>query len=259
MGKRLDKIENWLNKFQIKTITIAVLVFFCLVFYLSPTSSAGMPPQVVKWIESNVYKVVVYKELLGTTQSGTAWWIDDQTLITNCHVVTGSDTAVIESFDQLFVLPVDVTTCDPIKDIAILKTKDGDRGQIEKTRVTPHAKPGDQIYSGGYTFGKGLNLNTGIYQHEIGNKRGFSIPTAPGDSGSPIIIIRDGEVYVVGMRQSVLMLNGGFGPPHLIAHMGRAVKALDIIKHHMTYNCEEDPKIVACNTSRIDAMAARIL
>ena len=76
---------------------------------------------------------------------------------------------------------------------------------------------GDIVYIIGNPLYRGLNLRDGIVssKSQYYAKKGISkeeyfttsLPISPGDSGCPVIALRDGKIELIGLAQSVLKDN----------------------------------------------------
>ncbi len=238
--KFMDKAEDWVCKFTGKTYSAAVVIFTGLLVYgmvflagCATTPNQNIPQAVIDWAESNTYRVVVFK---GKAQQGaaTGWWLDDRYLVTACHVVKDLKVATVENRSKSRVLPVKVVACDKENDIALLEYAEPEKIPLLPTEIA-EAKLGNRIYSGGYSLGHLFNIATGYWQYPAGDRFGISADTLPGDSGSAVLIYKDGKVYVVGIRLEVMAYRpvstfGRVGTRHSIPHLASVIGAKQILK-----------------------------
>ena len=180
---------------------------------LQPLREGDIPDQIIAWSHANAYKVKT------SGGSGSGWWINKNHLITNCHVVASEffseyeegmpKTAVVESHDARWVLPVTISSCNRDKDLALLTFTDNDvwSPPIMPTKIiNEDVAYGKGLWGAGYPLGGPLHVTKGhktspSHWAELWDQ--ISTPTIMGDSGSAALAIYDGEVVVVGVRSRV--------------------------------------------------------
>ncbi len=228
MGKRLDSAEEWMCKFQIKTLVITVVIVLISALFLAScvtVQNRAYPEIVVDWVEANSYQVVTEHG------RGSAWWYDDTHLMTACHVVSRGDTAIVQDKDLIHVLPVKVIACDKDLDLAILEYSEAEKMQLLPTIISDELpRVGDIIYGGGYPFGWQLSISDGHWQQKDrtgSNRYRTSILNVPGDSGSAALVIRDGRVVVVAIRAGGAIVPFYGGARDIITHLSYAVVGLN--------------------------------
>jgi len=225
-----------------KTIIAIMMLVIVAGCKAIPVNPPNIPPAVVEFIEKNTWK------LRTDFGSGTAFWIDQNHLATNCHVVNpykkpnDTEPATVESWDRRIVLPVKkVLACDQEKDLAILYVEETlGFVPMETSLYIGQVPRGTRLYSGGYSKGGKLQIQDGFKQGPdpiLGpNDKflgyGHSVHTIMGDSGSSLLIYHEGKVMVIGVRSAVSSISmGGFARQYLthIALYRPAQHILDII------------------------------
>jgi S1-C subfamily serine protease len=132
--------------------------------------------------------------------SGSGFALDENTLITNRHVVVGSDRLEVSTWDGR-TLSASSATVGTGGDIAIVNVN----GRLPQTaRLGPRARRGDPVTVVGYPLGGRLTLRRGTVVDRDDGFR-FRIPgdvlrmttlVKPGNSGGPVL---DDEGRVVGV------------------------------------------------------------
>ncbi|HEU0023814.1 MAG TPA: trypsin-like peptidase domain-containing protein [Thermoleophilaceae bacterium] len=202
-----------------------------------PAADAGTEGKTVRDIYREEGRGVVFVEARGVQQesslfglpqdqegtaTGSGFLVDDEgTIITNAHVVEGSnDVSVSFDEDGGDVVPAEVKGRDPSTDIAVLKV---DPGKISAAPPLPlgdssAAEVGDPVVAIGNPFGFTRTVTTGIVSavaREIKAPNGFSISNVvqtdasvnPGNSGGPLL---DAQGRVIGIN-SQIATGGGSG------------------------------------------------
>jgi len=139
--------------------------------------------------------------------------VDTGVILTNLHVVRGSDKVLVTFYDGL---EAEATMIDarPENDLAVLQAKVvPDDLQPATMRSTADLDPGDEVFAVGFPFGIGPSVTAGVVS---GLKRQFISPEGnrllknliqfdaavnPGNSGGPLVNA-DGEV--VGIVTAIL-------------------------------------------------------
>jgi S1-C subfamily serine protease len=164
--------------------------------------------------------------LFGQTEEGTAtgsgFLVDrDGTIVTNAHVVAGSNDVTVSFDENGEAIPADVKGRDPDTDLAVLKI---DPDKVGKARPIPlgdssSAAVGDPVVAIGNPFGFTRTVTTGIVsalQREIRAPSGFSISNViqtdasinPGNSGGPLL---DAQGRVIGINSQIATGGSGSG------------------------------------------------
>jgi S1-C subfamily serine protease len=139
--------------------------------------------------------------------------VDNGTILTNLHVVSGADRITVTFFDGLESAAT-VTGMRPEHDLAVIRAQKIPDDMIAATMAsTEKLSPGDHVFAVGFPFGIGPSLSAGIVS---GLKRNFMSPEGkrlltnliqfdaaanPGNSGGPLVTA-EGEV--VGIVTAIL-------------------------------------------------------
>jgi len=196
---------------------IALAISACT---LQPLREGDIPDQIVAWGQANAYKI----KTSGGTGSG--WWINKNHLITNCHVVASvffreyeegmPKTAIVESYDGKWVLPVTISSCNRDKDLALLTFTDNDVWSppiLPTEIINEDVEVGKGLWGVGYPLGGPLHITKGhktAQSHWAAMWAQISVPTIMGDSGSAALMLVDGRVVVAGVRARVASVPQGW-------------------------------------------------
>jgi S1-C subfamily serine protease len=140
--------------------------------------------------------------------------VDTGVILTNLHVVTGSEKVRLEFYDG-HEADAAVISVQPEHDLAVLQAaslpKDGVAAAT--LRSTADLKPGDRVVAVGFPFGIGPSVSAGVIsglQREFRSPQGkrvltnliqFDAAANPGNSGGPLVTM-DGEV--IGIVTAIL-------------------------------------------------------
>ena len=155
----------------------------------------------------------------GGTATGSGFLIDDAgTILTNAHVVDGSESVTVKLGEDGETLDAEVVGADDSTDVAVLRV-DPDKVQAAPLRIgdSDAATVGDAVVAIGNPFGLDRTVTTGIVsglQREISAPDGFTISDViqtdaainPGNSGGPLISSA-GEV--LGINSQIATAGGG--------------------------------------------------
>ncbi len=155
----------------------------------------------------------------GGTATGSGFLIDDAgTILTNAHVVDGSEAVTVKLGEDGETLDAEVVGADDSTDVAVLRV-DPDKVQAAPLRIgdSDAATVGDAVVAIGNPFGLDRTVTTGIVsglQREISAPDGFTISDViqtdaainPGNSGGPLISSA-GEV--LGINSQIATAGGG--------------------------------------------------
>lgn len=155
----------------------------------------------------------------GGTATGSGFLIDDAgTILTNAHVVDGSEAVTVKLGEDGETLDAEVVGADDSTDVAVLRV-DPDKVQAAPLRIgdSDAATVGDAVVAIGNPFGLDRTVTTGIVsglQREISAPDGFTISDViqtdaainPGNSGGPLIS-SVGEV--LGINSQIATAGGG--------------------------------------------------
>jgi S1-C subfamily serine protease len=142
--------------------------------------------------------------------------IDNGTILTNLHVVSGAKKIRVTFFDGSQSEAAIVNT-QPENDLAVLRARTIPDDFVAATmRSTADLAPGDQVIAVGFPFGIGPSVSSGIVsglkrqfrspdgQQLLTNLIQFDAAANPGNSGGPLVTM-DGEV--VGIVTAILNPN----------------------------------------------------
>jgi putative serine protease PepD len=137
----------------------------------------------------------------------------DGTIVTNAHVVGGSDSAQVRFNDTGRLVDADVLGTDPSSDLAVLRVDPGTVGSLRALPLADSAdvRVGDPVVAIGHPFGLDRTATAGIVSgvgREIRAPNGFQIeeaiqtdaPINPGNSGGPLL---DARGRVVGVNAQI--------------------------------------------------------
>ncbi|MDQ6679771.1 MAG: trypsin-like peptidase domain-containing protein [Pseudomonadota bacterium] len=139
--------------------------------------------------------------------------IDNGTILTNLHVVSGAKRIKVTFYDGSESDAV-VLNVQPENDLAVLRAKTiPDDLEAATMRSTGDLLPGDQVVAVGFPFGIGPSVSAGVIsglkrqfrspdgQQMLTNLIQFDAAANPGNSGGPLVTM-DGEV--VGIVTAIL-------------------------------------------------------
>jgi S1-C subfamily serine protease len=139
--------------------------------------------------------------------------IDKGIILTNLHVVSGSDKIKVIFSDGLEA-SASITGAQPENDLAVLQASKIPDDLIAATmRSTADLQPGDKVLAVGFPFGIGPSASGGVVsglkrsfrspegKQEMNNLIQFDAAANPGNSGGPLVTM-DGEV--VGIVTAIL-------------------------------------------------------
>ena len=186
---------------------------------LETTTPPSAAARAVETIAPSVVRVVGYSRSKNGKDEvergvGTGVVIVDKGIIlTNLHVVSGSDRIAITFHDGLETT-ASVTGAQPENDLAVLRAhKVPDDLQAAALRSTQDLRPGDHVVAVGFPFGIGPSASAGVVsglkrefsshegKRQLSNLIQFDAAANPGNSGGPLITL-DGEV--VGIVTAIL-------------------------------------------------------
>jgi S1-C subfamily serine protease len=150
--------------------------------------------------------------------TGTGFVIDDEGhILTNAHVVEGSDEISVEIGDDGESRSAELVGMDPSSDVALLDVEeDNDLTALEMGSST-EVEVGDPVVAIGNPFGLDRTVTSGIVSakaRQIQAPNGFSISDVlqtdaavnPGNSGGPLL---DGSGRVIGINSQIASQGGG--------------------------------------------------
>jgi len=229
-----NRLNKWLTSL---VLGLTLLISGCTTLPTAPTTG-DIPLQIVVWSEQNVWKILKQRG------HGSGFWINNRQLITACHVVDDIlEVAAIGTGGDIVMFKV--KTCNKNLDIAILE-RDFNKYSEFRTHSTPiswvEPSLGARVFGAGYPLWFNLTINDGHYGGAviIPWNRGLtmysnSVPTIDGDSGSPLLSIRQGRVYIEGVRLAMAGTEGKFQPVY-VPHMAMAASGKQLLGELKKYN-----------------------
>jgi hypothetical protein len=197
--KRLsDKWEAILNRGKYALNELAILGTVGLVLLTSCATiqyePRDIPDQVIEWSNEHVYRLETESDI------GTGFWVDNTHMVTACHVSTSNNMLAKNRSNTHTTLMKEIF-CDSESDLAILKCVDCVDFVISPVEL--EAQPleqGSLVYGSGYALASDLWISVGRWQYAVPEGYLVDINTTVGDSGSPVLRIKSGNINVVGVR-----------------------------------------------------------
>ncbi len=161
--------------------------------------------------------------------TGTAFFVNNDVLVTNEHVVRGFKTGKIRYKDSIY--QVDVIGRDEVNDLALLKVRFNDYKTL--TSVKPlrmgdiyNVEAGETVFTIGYPLIRELGVSPKISMGIINSLTGMnddprmyqiSVPLQPGNSGGPIFDENGGVIGVAasGLNVAYYMKIENFSPQNV--------------------------------------------
>jgi S1-C subfamily serine protease len=150
--------------------------------------------------------------------TGTGFVIDDEGhILTNAHVVEGSDEIQVEIGDEGESRDAELVGMDPSSDVALLDVDEEDDLTSLEIGDSRKVDIGDPVVAIGNPFGLNRTVTAGIVSakaRQIQAPNGFSISDVlqtdaavnPGNSGGPLL---DGNGRVIGINSQIASQGGG--------------------------------------------------
>jgi S1-C subfamily serine protease len=150
--------------------------------------------------------------------TGTGFVIDDEGhILTNAHVVEGSDDIEVEIGDEGESRSAELVGMDPSSDVALLDVEEDDDLTSLEMGDSGAVDIGDPVVAIGNPFGLDRTVTAGIVSakaRQIQAPNGFSISDVlqtdaavnPGNSGGPLL---DGNGRVIGINSQIASRGGG--------------------------------------------------
>ena len=211
-----------------KKILVAFAVLFASV---TSTYADSIPKAVINWVEANVVQVTVYTPD-GTMARGSGFLISPKLVMTSCHVVDGFAGSLVSQQGDDRLHTVTVLKCDRDKDLALLSIDDKVLPSTYTAVANQVPRFGTQTFSAGYPTGMPLIVVEGHWQSLAPDKNEYlyldTNHTLPGDSGSPVLILDEGVVQIVGVRTAVLTDPVG----HMYPYIG-FITPIDVVREFL--------------------------
>ena len=140
--------------------------------------------------------------------------VDTGVILTNLHVVVGSEKVVVEFYDGTEA-DATVISAQPEHDLAVLQARELPKDGVAPAtlRSTADLQPGDHVVAVGFPFGIGPSVSAGVIsglgrdfrspqgKRTLTNLIQFDAAANPGNSGGPLVTM-EGEV--VGIVTAIL-------------------------------------------------------
>jgi len=197
LGYETGKIDGILGR-----ITIAAIKAFQKEIEVETTGrpSEGLLMQlqaeVRKLNNQNATSEEAVSTILPIVSTGTGFYINDNTIISNYHVVRTCNYISIGKEERLVV-----NATDQVNDITVLESK---RNPDAFLRLSGNPKLGNNIFAAGYPYNdilKNFNFTSGNVSSLMGpgsniSEFQFTAPVQPGNSGGPILNSKGGVVGI---------------------------------------------------------------
>ncbi|HEX8846188.1 MAG TPA: tetratricopeptide repeat protein [Pyrinomonadaceae bacterium] len=180
-----------------------------LIFLLLPTSrAAGQEenlPELVRRIKPSVVAIVTYDAKGERLSRGSGFFIAQDRIVTNRHVLEGAFKAEVHTVNDLTYIVKGVLAVDGEGDIALLQVDIPPNIATPLTVVRTSPQEGESIVVIGNPLGLEGSISNGIVSavrdiQNFGRIIQITAPISPGSSGSPVINMR-GEVVGVATLQ----------------------------------------------------------
>ena len=197
LGYETGKIDGILGR-----ITIAAIKAFQKGIELETTGRPSedllmqLQGEVRKLNNKNAKSEEAVNPVLPIIGTGTGFYINDNTIISNYHVVNTCNYISIGKEERLVVNAI-----DQVNDITVLESK---RNPDAFLRLSGNPKLGNNIFTAGYPYNdilKNFNFTSGNVSSLMGpgsniSEFQFTAPVQPGNSGGPILNSKGGVVGI---------------------------------------------------------------
>lgn len=182
-----------------KNIFITCLLFVCTNAFSEKNASS-----IYHSAKQSIISIVAYDKLGAPSSLGSGFFIEDNKIATNYHVVKGASTVVYKHIgESAFNDTEQITSYSESLDIAIIKTK-----KKEKPLTLSKSKDinvGEEVIAIANPMGLDGSISKGIVSaiRGTGEYRYYktTVPISPGSSGAPLF---DNNGIVVGITTSKL-------------------------------------------------------
>ena len=152
---------------------------------------------------------------------GTGFFVDDNLIVTNAHVVGGAKALKVYGYRDNKAYDAELIAADKKADLAIIKVKDwkGFNAYVKPTilrwKDSRSVEVGDTVWAMGNPYGLVWTVSQGLVSHKLRQAkrdRSYYIQTTtpiyPGNSGGPLL---DGQGYVIAVNSAIVGKEGYFG------------------------------------------------
>lgn len=176
--------------FLIKGLRLAVTLSVCLTqtsFVTAQTKRAELTArQIAQRIFPSVV-VLVTEDRSGDKYLGSGFFVDDDVVATNYHVIKGATKIVARRVGQKHVYQVSILSTDEERDLALLKLDGAIAGPLPLARGSRIAV-GDVVYVAGNPEGLEGTFSQGIVSALRGSEYvQITAPISHGSSGGPVL------------------------------------------------------------------------
>jgi len=148
----------------------------------------------------------------GYMSHGSGVWLDDTTMVTACHVTSGED-VVFATFNEHDEISVDLAVefCNQWKDQSVMSVIVGVQRHITPVVFGAIPERGERLYIIGFPADNPITVTTGWFVgksvrdvdgYEDNESWSMTADAAGGNSGGAVVVIRDGEIQLVGILVS---------------------------------------------------------
>ena len=196
----------------------------------------NLPKQVLTYYDKNTWQIS------NDRMTGTAFHVSPVLLITNAHVVVPKD---VNEFGHKMVVPptqfvltkedregevaLSIVSIDEDLDLALIRCPlCPEEGELAPYVLSDKVfDKGTRAFGGGYGLGL-FSIHTGFLQSREDDYMYSDVPKAPGDSGSPLIVMENNIAHVVGVRIAVANMG-----THPVWHKGRSIP-ISVVKEWLS-------------------------
>lgn len=186
-----------LSRARVSWLTMAITAALAL-----PAVAQDSIVELIQKIKPAVVTVTVYDNKGEEDREGTGFYIKQDEVITNWHVIDGAAKITVRATNGTVYQVTKVDSGDEAADLAILKlkSKNLDVVPLKVTAIAP--KEGERVVVIGSAGGFESSISDGIVSGirdvpEIGQVIQITAPVSPGSSGSPVINLRGEVVGIV--------------------------------------------------------------
>lgn len=192
----------------------AALVAITLALTSASAHHDSTAADLYKWGDQHVWSVKHFyndgsKGTGGYQSHGSGVWLNDTTMVTACHVTTG-ETQVYATLNGHDEVAVDfaVEFCNKRTDQSVMSVIEGEQRDIAPVVFGAMPRRGERVFIIGYPHDNPLTVTTGWFVGKsvmgITDNEMWMLAAnaAPGNSGGAVVVLRDGEIQLIGILTS---------------------------------------------------------